>query len=66
MALIVQKYGGTSVANTERVQAVAQRVLKYKKEGHDVVVVLSAPAGMTDELIGRAKAISKNPKSRYL
>lgn len=66
MALIVQKYGGTSVANTERVQAVAQRVLKYKNEGHDVVVVLSAPAGMTDELIGRAKAISKNPKSREL
>lgn len=66
MALIVQKYGGTSVANTERVQAVAQRVLKYKKEGHDVVVVLSAPAGMTDDLIGRAKAISKNPKSREL
>mgnify|MGYP003525557785 FL=1 len=66
MALIVQKYGGTSVANTERVQAVAQRVLKYKKEGHDVVVVLSAPAGMTDDLIKRANAISKNPKSREL
>ena len=57
MALIVQKYGGTSVANTERVQAVAQRVLKYKKEGHDVVVVLSAPAGMNDALIKRANAI---------
>ena len=59
MALIVQKYGGTSVANTDRVQAVALRVLKYKKEGHDVVVVLSAPAGMTDDLIKSWGKISR-------
>lgn len=66
MALVIQKYGGTSVANTERLKAVAQRVVERKKSGDDVVVVLSAPAGMTDELIGRAKEISKKPNKREL
>ena len=66
MALVVQKYGGTSVANTERLKAVAQRVVERKRSGDDVVVVLSAPAGMTDELIGRAKEISKKPDKREL
>ncbi len=51
MALIIQKYGGTSVANAERVTEVAKRVLKYKNEGNDVIVVVSAPAGTTDSLI---------------
>ena len=54
MALIIQKYGGTSVANAERVKEVAKRVVKYKKAGHDVIVVVSAPAGRTDALIKRA------------
>ena len=51
MALIVQKYGGTSVANVERIRAVAERVAKFKMLGHQVVVVLSAMAGETDRLI---------------
>ena len=66
MALIIQKYGGTSVANSERVKEVAKRVLKYKKNGHDVVVVVSAPAGMTDNLVKNACEISKNPNKREL
>lgn len=66
MGVIVQKYGGTSVANAERVKAVAERVVRTKKEGNDVVVVVSAPAGMTDDLLDRAKSISKQPRSREL
>lgn len=66
MALIVQKYGGTSVANAERVKAVAERVVKTKNEGNDVVVVVSAPAGMTDDLLKRANEIGDNPRSREL
>ena len=66
MALIIQKYGGTSVANTERVKEVAKKVVKYKKEGHDVVVVVSAPAGMTDSLVKNAYEITNNPNKREL
>ncbi|MCP1226563.1 aspartate kinase [Sebaldella sp. S0638] len=66
MALIIQKYGGTSVANTERVKEVAKKVVKYKKEGHDVVVVVSAPAGMTDSLVKNAYEITSNPNKREL
>ena len=66
MALVVQKYGGTSVANAERVKAVAQRVVERKRQGDDIVVVVSAPAGMTDELIGKAKAVSTKPCKREL
>ena len=66
MALIVQKYGGTSVADAERVKEVAKRVLKYKKEGHDVIVVVSAPAGTTDSLIRRAYELSETPNKREL
>ena len=51
MALVVQKYGGTSVADAERINAVARRVLERKKEGDQLVVVLSARAGETDRLI---------------
>ncbi|HYA02711.1 MAG TPA: aspartate kinase, partial [Syntrophobacteria bacterium] len=50
MALIVQKYGGTSVGTIERIKSVANRVIRAKNEGHDVVVVLSAMAGETDKL----------------
>ena len=66
MALIVQKYGGTSVADAERVKEVAKRVLKYKNEGHDVIVVVSAPAGTTDSLIRRAYELSESPNKREL
>ncbi len=66
MALIIQKYGGTSVANAERVKEVAKRVLKYKKEGNDVIVVVSAPAGVTDSLIKRAYEITDKPNKREL
>ena len=66
MALIIQKYGGTSVANAERVTEVAKRVLKYKNEGNDVIVVVSAPAGTTDSLIKRAYELSDTPNKREL
>ena len=66
MALIIQKYGGTSVADTVRVKEVAKRVLKYKNEGHDVIVVVSAPAGTTDSLIRRAYELSETPNKREL
>ncbi|RJQ49920.1 MAG: aspartate kinase [Nitrospiraceae bacterium] len=64
--LIVQKYGGTSVANADRIKAVAERVAKAAKEGHKVVVVVSAMAGETDKLIGLANQISTNPGEREM
>jgi len=66
MALIVQKYGGTSVANTERICAVAERVAKFKMLGHQVVVVLSAMSGETNRLIALAKDIQATPDPREL
>ena len=66
MSLIIQKYGGTSVADAVRVKEVAKRVLKYKNEGHDVIVVVSAPAGTTDSLIRRAYELSETPNKREL
>ncbi len=66
MALIVQKYGGTSVANVERIRAVAERVAKFKMLGHQVVVVLSAMSGETNRLIGLAKQIQAEPDPREL
>ncbi len=66
MALIVQKYGGTSVANLERIQNVAVRVAKTYDKGNDVVVILSAMAGITDELINMASNISQSPDKREL
>ena len=66
MALIIQKYGGTSVADGERIKEVAKRVLKYRSKGHDVVVVVSAPAGVTDGLIKRANEITDSPDKREL
>ena len=66
MALIVQKYGGTSVANTERIRAVAERVAKFKMLGHQVVVVLSAMSGETNRLIALAKDIQATPDPREL
>ena len=64
--LVVQKYGGTSVANVERIKAVAQRVARTVKEGHKVVVVVSAMAGETDKLINLAHQISSNPSEREM
>lgn len=66
MALIVQKYGGTSVGTTERIEAVAQRVKRWHDKGHDLVVVLSAMSGETNRLIGLAKAITSEPDPREL
>jgi aspartate kinase len=64
--LIVQKYGGTSVGNPERIRNVAKRVVRTKEEGNDVVVVLSAMSGETDKLISLANQVSDNPDPREL
>ncbi len=64
--LIVQKYGGTSVGDLERISSVASRVIKTKEEGHDVVVVVSAMSGETNKLISYAEHFSKNPNKREL
>ncbi|MDX2451641.1 aspartate kinase [Desulfosarcina sp.] len=66
MALIVQKFGGTSVADTQRIRHVATRVLKTHERGNDVVVILSAMAGMTDRLIGLANEATESPDRREL
>jgi aspartate kinase len=66
MALIVQKYGGTSVADTDRIRSVAQRVIKTHSAGNDVVVVLSAMAGVTNRLIQLAHQITDDPNTREL
>ncbi|MDP1636065.1 MAG: aspartate kinase, partial [Gallionellaceae bacterium] len=66
MALIVQKYGGTSMGSPERIRNVAHRVAKYKAQGHQVVVVVSAMSGETNRLIALAKEIQKHPDPREL
>ncbi|GAB4119922.1 MAG: aspartate kinase [Sideroxydans sp.] len=66
MALIVQKYGGTSVGSPERIKNVAQRIAKYKAQGHQIVVVVSAMSGETNRLIALAKEIQSNPDPREL
>ena len=66
VALIVQKYGGTSVATPERIRAVAERVLRTQRKGNQVVVVVSARGGMTDELLELARQVSPNPPPREL
>jgi len=66
MALIVQKYGGTSVGNIERIKSVAQRVARFKAQGHQIVVVVSAMSGETDRLINLAKQIQAHPDPREL
>ncbi len=66
MALIVQKYGGTSVGNPDRIKNVARRVAKFKAQGHQVVVVVSAMSGETNRLIGLAHEIQKHPDPREL
>ncbi len=66
MALIVQKYGGTSVGDTDRIKNVAARIKVARDEGHQLVVVVSARAGVTNELIARAKAVNPRPDTREL
>ncbi len=66
MALIVQKYGGTSVANPERIRHVARRVARYKAMGHQIVVVVSAMSGETNRLITLAKELMAEPDPREL
>jgi aspartate kinase len=64
--LIVQKFGGSSVANAERIQNVARRVVSYKKKSHDLVVVVSALGDTTDELIKLADQINPDPSEREM
>src|SRR5438034_1915593 len=66
MRLIVQKYGGTSVATSERIRNVARRLVETQREGCRVVAVISAMAGVTDELIKLAHEISSHPTEREL
>ncbi len=66
MAVIVQKFGGTSVANAEKIRAAAQRAVDAKRRGFDVVVVVSARGHKTDELIDLAHGITKNPRPREM
>lgn len=66
MALIVQKYGGTSVGSVERIQEVAKKVIKYRNDGHDIVVVVSAMSGETNRLLALAKEINPDPRGREL
>jgi len=66
MALIVQKYGGTSVGNPERIKNVARRVLETQKAGNKVVVVVSAMSGVTDSLIKLSREVCENPSEREM
>lgn len=66
MARIVQKYGGTSVGDIERIKRVAERIKSFRDEGNELVVVVSARSGVTNELIARAKAIHEYPSDREM
>lgn len=66
MGLFVQKFGGTSVGSVERIQAVADKIKKFKDEGHDIVVVVSAMSGETNRLLSLARDISSSPSPREL
>ena len=66
MALLVQKYGGTSVGTVERIEAVADRVQRHKQQGDDIVVVVSAMSGETNRLIELAKSIQAAPDAREM
>jgi aspartate kinase len=66
MALIVQKYGGTSVGSIDRIRNVARRVARFRREGHQLVVVVSAMSGETNRLLAMAKELSANPDPREL
>jgi aspartate kinase len=66
MSIVVQKYGGSSVADVTRLRQVAERVMRTRHAGHDVVVVVSAMGDTTDELLALAKQVSANPERREL
>jgi len=66
MALLVQKYGGTSVGTTERIKAIADKVKRFKERGDDIVVVVSAMSGETNRLIGLSKDIMEEPTPREM
>ncbi|WP_417517677.1 aspartate kinase [Marinobacter sp.] len=66
MALLVQKFGGTSVGTTERIEAVAEKVCGFRKDGHDIVVVVSAMSGETNRLIALANSIMEEPTPREM
>lgn len=66
MGLIVQKYGGTSVGDPARIRRVAERLLRTQHEGHQVIAVVSAMAGVTDSLLGLAKQVSDHPSEREM
>ncbi|MEQ1816769.1 MAG: aspartate kinase [Nitrosomonas sp.] len=66
MAFYVQKYGGTSVGSTERIKNVARRVAKFRSQGHQIVVVVSAMSGETNRLIALAHEVQENPDPREL
>ena len=66
MALLVQKFGGTSVADVERIGNVARRIAQCREDGHDLVIVVSAMGHTTDELTALARAISPNPPQREM
>jgi aspartate kinase len=66
MAIVVQKYGGTSVADVRKLRQVADRIMRTRQLGHDVVVVVSAMGDTTDELLAMAKQVSPNPERREL
>ncbi len=66
MSLFVQKYGGTSVGTVERIEAVADKVARFRKDGHDIVVAVSAMSGETNRLIGLAQEIQEKPDPREM
>jgi aspartate kinase len=66
MALIVQKYGGTSVGSIDRIKNVARRVARFHREGHQLIIVVSAMSGETNRLLALAKELSANPNPREL
>lgn len=66
MSLFVQKYGGTSVGTVERIEAVADKVARFREQGHDMVVVVSAMSGETNRLIGLAHEIQETPDPREM
>lgn len=66
MALIVQKYGGTSVKDVDRVKHVAKHIESFRKAGHDMIITVSAPSGVTDKLIDMTKSFEKKPPTREM
>ena len=66
MALIVQKFGGTSVGTVERIQEIANKIIKFQQQGHELVVVLSAMSGETNRLLELASEVNNDPRGREL